>query len=101
MEITKALCLSTVHIHPTTARWLDDGHNQIGNCPFTVWEASYGYFIPVCSATEPSEAWRAAVPDELQRLMLVAGTADCTFLRLDNDGPEVDGLPVFDWSDPA
>ena len=98
MEITKALCLSTMHIKEQTARWLDAHHTDFG-APFTVWEGEHGYFIPTHWARpgyEPHEGFKR-VPEELRACAMLADANDCSFLRLDNDGPVIDYLPTFEW----
>lgn len=99
MEITKALCLSTVHISQESSRWLDRSHSDYG-APFTVWEGEHGYFFPSYFATlEPEEAatTRARIPADIWAVMEKAHAADCAFVRLDSDGPTVDDLPEYDW----
>jgi hypothetical protein len=33
----------------------------------------------------------------VKNLYDLASRHDCSYLRLDRDGPEIEGLPVFDW----
>jgi hypothetical protein len=88
MEITKALCLSTAHIKPETAKWLDGG-----SLPFTVWRSDYGWFMYAGPDRD-----REGFPADLSACLDAAAEAECDFLRLDGDGPEVDGLETFEWA---
>lgn len=102
MEITKALCLSTAHIEPETAKWLDGEPSTTWNetpmvheLPFTVWRSEYGWFMYAHIITERDGD--LIVPPDLLACLGAALAARCDFLRLDADGPTVRELP--DYSD--
>jgi hypothetical protein len=101
MEILKALVLSTVHIRPDTADWLDGKPTTVWQVtptverlPFTVWRSEYGYFIAVSHILD-SRAGDLTATDDLLACLGAASAAGCEWLRLDGDGPEMDGLPDY------
>lgn len=89
MEVTKALCLSTSHIQPSTAKLLDSGATLM-----TVWKSNHGYFIPLYAVQESIDI---DLPQDLLNCMKVAHAEGCDFLRLDRDGEQTDELPKYDW----
>jgi hypothetical protein len=91
MEITKALCLSTAHISELTN---DKLHRQYLRLPLTKWHhPEYGWFISTHNAMEQE----ANIPRDLFLLLCRAIMEDCTFLRLDRDGPIVEGIETYEW----
>jgi hypothetical protein len=89
MEITKALCLSTVHIRPATSTMLEND-----DLPLTVWRAGPGFFIPVYAANDVELSEQ--LPADLVRVMRYAILHECEFVRLDSDGPHVAGIDDYE-----
>lgn len=94
MEITKALCLSTMHISQETARWLDERHKTYSS-PFSIWEGEHGYFIPAYPAAR--DEINKDIPADLMRVMCHAVMHECSFVRLDSDGPVEEGIETYEW----
>lgn len=90
-EIDRMLVMSTGHITLETSLALDGvgGHCMPATIPWT----SYGWLIWV------DEAWIGTTEThlELATLLKIARASGCKWLRLDCDGPEMDGIPTFDW----
>ncbi|MEQ6332988.1 hypothetical protein [Sphingobium sp. MK2] len=91
MEITKALCLSTSHITAATAQSMEE---QDSGFPIAVWRGDYGFFVSVHAISRDGGA---GLPGDLIDCMERAVTYDCEFLRLDSDGPVMNGLKTYDW----
>lgn len=101
MEIMKFLCLSTVHIDPETAKWLDGEPSTVWltvptvhDLPFTVWKSEYGYFLSVEILDYRDSDIR--VPADLLACLRKASEAGCEWLRLDGDGPAIEGLADYE-----
>lgn len=101
MEIMKFLCLSTVHIDPETAKWLDGSPSTVWmtvptvhQLPFTVWKSEYGYFLS--TTILDSQEHDITVPADLLACLRKASEAGCEWLRLDGDGPAVADLPDYE-----
>jgi hypothetical protein len=94
-QIDRALVLSTSHITYATSLVLDDAHSTY-DMPSTIVWPCYGYFIWV------DTDWRNVSKDaerfpELAGILAFAQARGCQWVRLDCDGPEMAGLPTFDW----
>ena len=106
-EITKMLTLSTCHIKEETKDLLEtEAHgNKNPEMPNVYEKGEYGYFIHVPDdfvASEGNESGDNSdrypgIPDDLYAVMLYAYEKGCCWLCLDRDGPEEDGLEMYDW----
>lgn len=94
MEIEKILTLSSAHIQGSTADFLDKEDRGV----LVVYDKpKYGWFIYVNSEEEAFEEELTLVPQDLANLLTLAKEHDCTWLCLDSDVENEDGLPTFDW----
>jgi len=86
--------ISTAHITREDAARLDQ--EAIGHPPVRYPLGEYGWLINV----EPSD-WvtmkELGYSDALLAILMRCKKENCSFLRLDRDGPTVEGLTVFDW----
>ena len=97
LEISKVLTLSTIHIKPETAKWIENKKN-IEN--LAIYEKSeYGWFIFVEKdyLEELTEVVGNNIPQDLLDTMNFARLQGCEWLCLDCDGNEIDDLPSYDW----
>lgn len=80
------IVISTAHLHPDTRKRLADGTLSV-----LAHANDHGGFVYVgtSSENEPTEP-------ELATLFKAARTAGIVWLKVDGDGPVVDGLPTFD-----
>ena len=69
--------------------------NKLGGV--TVYRYEYGYEIHTkpCDTEEEWESWLAGIDPRLHRMLRIAREQQCSILRLDEDGPVMDNLPVF------
>lgn len=100
MQIDNMLVLSTNHIPWRTSRALDVSTEGgkiegDGDMPATITWASYGWMVWADSGFQYTEASRTHA--ELQRVIEFAISHGCQWIRFDIDGPEIAGLPTFDW----
>ena len=94
LEIEKTLVLSTCHISPHHNLDLQEG--VYSNLIVRVY--SYGFLIHVQDDRGLlKKELKPSIPVELFNLILLARRAGCSWLKLDCDGPKVQGLPKFDW----
>lgn len=85
--------ISTAHITEADAKALKEMVEH-WNPALIVYElAEYGWLIYVSQFP----LLNANISPELQHLLEAARAQGCTFLRLDRDGPVIDGLPTFEW----
>lgn len=99
MELHIIPCISTTHITQEIATQLTNKGNDNPWCQCASWE--YGFFLylggPAKHRTPQAlldiKRWLAMQAEDL------AGTVQGEFgwIRLDRDGPVVDGLPTYDW----
>ncbi len=98
-EIDRMLTLNTGHIQESTGRLLDEEPvtNALSLAVYrkagTPDGESYGWFVHVPA----SGHWAPGMPQDLKRVLEYCRNLGCTFLCLDNDGPEDPALPVFEW----
>lgn len=80
------IVISTAHLHPDTRKRLADGTLSV-----IAHANDYGGFVYVgtSSENEPTEP-------ELAALFKAARTAGIVWLKVDGDGPVVEGFPTFD-----
>ena len=74
---------------------------QDGKRPFAVHTYDYGFYIPILSPDSVQVLLggmkRFSLSQECQNLVKLASEQGFRLLAIDRDGPEVDGLPTFDW----
>jgi len=91
LEIHKTLVISTVHIEESDL-------DVIANDLISYELDEYGWLIYVnLEHANDILFTEYAVSDALISAIKLAQNNDCLYLRLDRDGPEVDGLSKFDW----
>jgi hypothetical protein len=98
MEIEKMLTVSVAHITQETAKRLDAATNETsGVVEYLVAyrKNDYGWFV--YADEDYVRQFKRDIPADLYALMMLAAKNDCTWLCLDCDGDEVDGLPTYDW----
>jgi hypothetical protein len=92
LEIRRMLCVSTGHLPEALMAAL---HEHAG---VVAWPTPYGALMWV--PDDPRESARADDPGpapEILRLQNLARQHGCDYVILDCDGPEVAGLPLWDW----
>jgi hypothetical protein len=99
MEIEKLAILSTAHLDPLTAEWLDAiDWSRSGPSGGTV---TYGYFMFAHEENtvtdSPAHARSGEFPEELWAAFEHVRKSGCRYVFFDQDGDVVEGLPVFDW----
>lgn len=88
-EIERSLVLSTAHISEATAALLGD-HSEAEDFNVVVYAVEYGWLVWADSADF------AGAP-ELSALLKLAREQGCKWIRFDQDGEVVEGLPTFEW----
>jgi len=105
LEIEKSLVATTAHVLQSDMELLE----QENSYPYTVHNTEYGamiyitkdMIIPVEQSVEficdghDLEAL-VAFSRDFRRLLKLARDNDCTWLRLDCDGSEIEGLPIHE-----
>ena len=106
LEIEKALVVSTSHVKQEDMELLEIGNSY----PYTVLNNDYGAMIyivksmviPVeqsvefiCDSHESEKL--VAFSRDFRRVLRLAQQNDCTWLRLDCDGSEIEGYPINQW----
>lgn len=90
--IEKMMTLSTAHIKPSTAEFLDDEKREL----LIVYpKLEYGWFIYL--NTDNFEVELKHIPKDLAKALKYAQKSGCDLLCLDCDGLEIDDLPIYDW----
>lgn len=100
-EIQKELVISTAHVHPDTMENLEMG-GYFREFLIVYDHGEYGvriYTSPSNDEVFERECAKKLLPHhhELVALLNVARANECTFLRLDRDGPEHDEHPNYSW----
>lgn len=99
LEVSKMLTVSTAHVTESTFEALmsDSTQNEIG---LPIYSKStpdngenFGLYVYI---TEDCLDWDH-MPGDLKPLIKLSQKTGCSVLCLDSDGPEVKGLPVYDW----
>lgn len=90
LEIEPMLTISTGHITKDTADAFDAKMGDDG-IPAFFPKGDYGWFVFVPDQIEPE------CPADLASLLRFAKEKGCTWLVLDCDAEQVDGLPTYDW----
>lgn len=93
MEISKMLTISTAHISPETAQFLDKETIE-GKTSLVVYnKGEYGWFIFIAPDFEAE-----CIPEDLQNCMCFAEGNGCEWLCLDRDGEIIAELKEYTWS---
>jgi len=106
LEIEKSLVVSTAHVLQQDMELLE----QENSYPYTVHNTEYGAMIYIVKdMVIPVEQSVEFICDghdlekivsfsrDFRRLLKLAKDNDCTWLRLDCDGSEIEGLPKHEW----
>lgn len=83
-EIQKTLCVSTGHITEEEA-------GKLTRMGLEIEQSQYCYVL-YCEMPDGNE-----YSLEIQNLMSLARDLDCSWLKLDRDGPVLKDFPVFEW----
>lgn len=86
-EIQKTLVLSTSHVSPFTREWLEENSYVAGTPVWLNYE--HGWILYVDKEED------LAIPQDLLNLLQLAGSLQCSWLRLDQDGDVYEDLPVY------
>jgi hypothetical protein len=95
-QVLPYLDLSTCHVQQSTMAWLEDakpGFMSIANY-------DYGAFVTVPpTPDELAEDFGHydEMPEDLATVLMRAQEMGCYLVRLDADGPTLEGLPTYDW----
>lgn len=94
MEITKMLTISNGHVSDETWQKLSQQGNSLDtyDMGMSVYEMG-GYGFLICCACMYSDDGLENIPNDLLACMKLAHENGCTWLRLDDDGEIVPGLP--------
>ena len=109
LEIEKMLVLSTAHATEDDINNLCSMEKQ--DYPYTRFQTGYGVMIAVISDMELPErensinfikdgknpAWCKNFSKEFIEILRIAKENGCTWVNLDRDGTEIEGLTTFDW----
>lgn len=95
LEISKVLIVSTSHITLDDGRRLNDP-DSVSSVPFIVYRAEFFHLVAVFAPLVEDEDHPAMSP-QFQALVKLAQDNDCEWLKLDGDGPQLDGYEVFSW----
>jgi hypothetical protein len=97
-EIRKMQVISTKHISKETADWLESIDFRVegpSGGPNSYGWVLYAHEEPI-SLGRPGEP-NGELPADLFACMTAARRNGCDFIKLDSDGPHVDGLESWDW----
>lgn len=87
-ETATMLVLSTAHLRQSTCEtWLRE------ECSCAHEKQGVGWFVYVCE--DPAQG--GAAPNELLAIFEFAREHGCLWIMFDCDGPQQDGLVVYDW----
>lgn len=94
-EIQRTLVVSTSHISQEDATYLE----QASTWPLSVvWlNYEYGWIIYLFKKDDYFQEVTQGAPQSIVSLMRLAIQLNCDWLRIDADGPEVPGLPTYEW----
>lgn len=88
LEISRMLTVSTAHLPPNFADLLSDP-----DCTVVCYEFEYGWLVWAGAESEQVETYPPGVLEAVR----LARQYVCEWVKFDQDGPEVWGLPIFDW----
>lgn len=101
LEIEHTLVLSTGHVTVGTARTLNgsDAHDYRDGgveCIRAPWKPHIVYQYGWIFYAKQDMAL-VDYPAEFAAIFALARQHDCTWVRFDCDGPQIEGLPFYDW----
>ncbi|QFZ20525.1 DUF5983 family protein [Saccharothrix syringae] len=85
------LDLSTSHLREQTCLQLDDHEGVVAH------NLRHGWLLFVPDPADEAASGDIDWPDELVPIVELAQASGCSYVLFDADGPQLDGLPVFDW----
>lgn len=95
-EISNMLTVSTAHIKPETAKWLERQWEIFDSSIVVFSKGVYGWFVYV---DYPGRAnIYKELPKDLVVLFRLAAEHGCEWLCIDRDVEVVSELPVYNWS---
>lgn len=99
LEISKILTVCTGHVSEETYdKLLIDGEKNEIMCPvYTKAAPNGGEDFGLYIYLNPDCVKEGHIPDDLMQLITLAQENDCDILCLDCDGPEVEGLTIYEW----
>jgi len=97
-ETHTTLVISTAHIRECDSALLDSDEQDT----FAIYDTGYGWRVFVGWHEDDNDssiasAARAGYSEEFQHLVKEARRWKCKYLEIDCDGPEVKGIPEFNW----
>lgn len=104
-ETHNMLCLSTAHLSTEAKDMLDEACDEASVgivAPIIVYEkCGYGWFLPVDVNLEAfrTQAKRGKLPCGLASAFAAALMAGADWLMFDCDGPIIEGMPTYSYSD--
>jgi len=98
LEIQHILVVSTAHISQEESEQL----NAIleSTISYSIYGMNYGWliYVPRLDMWSELEVYTTFVDmSNILTLLRFAAEQHCEWLRLDSDGPELKGFPIFDW----
>lgn len=95
LETPRMLVLSTSHITKETDSNFENNTDDVPTFyPKTYWDGEkVGYIIPLVR----DYPWSHMISADLVAIRKVAEAAGCTWIMLDRDGEQIEGLPTYDW----
>lgn len=91
VEILRTLVLGTGHLSPGTAARLHAGDTDEW-APQISWDYGWDWYVPT-----DDEYSTSLFPPEILAAFALARQHDCSWVRYDQDGPTIDGLPFHEW----
>lgn len=99
LEIAKVLTISTAHITSDDGRRLNESPD-VDDVPHVLYTTEHFHMVWTLKSEVRHDAQEDGKPPlspHFQALVKLAQDNDCEWLKLDTDGPVVDGLPSFRW----
>lgn len=101
LEIRSLLVLSTAHVKQETMEWLDGC-----DCLPCIASHAFGVYLWVPQADELAAVWHdwqessgGTMPGDLREVLRFAAEQGADEVKLDSDGPVVEGLATYDWDE--
>ena len=91
LEIQRHLVACTSHVTKDDTICLSEGECVVAH------EYEEGYFVHVPEATCDDELRDNGYSPAFLALLKLARENACDYLTLDRDGPEIEGLEIFEW----
>lgn len=93
VEIHRMLAVSTAHIRPETARFLDEDDSPV----IAYRKADVGWFVALTLTPEERQILESKGHFDLLQLFDYARGQGCSWIMLDRDVPPLDNLPTYNW----